>query len=83
MDWEKRPNSSSLDNAPPHHPKRVQEAAAAAQIEMAWLPFRSPELNPCEDLWRVRKRGDCGQPGVCLAGGRGRASGSLARQPHQ
>ena len=43
------------DNAPPHHPKRVQEAAAAAKIEIAWLPFRSPELNPCEDLWRLLK----------------------------
>jgi len=43
------------DNAPPHHPKRVQEAAAVAQIEVVWLPFRSPELNPCEDLWRQVK----------------------------
>lgn len=43
------------DNAPPHHPKRVLEAAAAAKIEIVWLPFRSPELNPCEDLWRVLK----------------------------
>lgn len=43
------------DNAPPHHPKRVQDAAAAAKIEIAWLPFRSPELNPCEDLWRLLK----------------------------
>lgn len=43
------------DNAPPHHPKRVLEAAAAAQIEIVWLPSRSPELNPCEDLWRVLK----------------------------
>lgn len=39
------------DNNPPHKPRRVQEAAAAAQIEIAWLPFRSPELNPCEGLW--------------------------------
>jgi len=39
------------DNNPPHKPRRVQEAAAAAQIEIVWLPFRSPELNPCEDLW--------------------------------
>lgn len=43
------------DNAPPHHPKRVLAAAAAAKIEIAWLPFRSPELNPCEDLWRRLK----------------------------
>ena len=39
------------DNNPPHKPKRVQETAAAARIAIAWLPFRSPELNPCEDLW--------------------------------
>jgi transposase len=43
------------DNAPPHHPKRVRAAADAAQITIAWLPFRSPELNPLEDLWRLLK----------------------------
>ena len=43
------------DNAPPHHPKRVLEAAERAQITIAWLPFRAPELNPCEDLWRRLK----------------------------
>ncbi len=49
------PKGLIWDNAPPHHPKRVQGAAAAAQIEIVWLPFRSPELNPCEDLWRWLK----------------------------
>ena len=43
------------DNAPPHHPRRVQQAAAAVGVEIAWLPFRVPELNPCEDLWRLLK----------------------------
>jgi transposase len=43
------------DNAPPHHPKRVVDAAATAHITIAWLPFRSPELMPCEDLWRLAK----------------------------
>ncbi len=43
------------DNAPPHHPKRVLEAAQRANITIAWLPFRAPELNPCEDLWRLMK----------------------------
>jgi transposase len=43
------------DNAPPHHPKRVAAAAEAAHITIAWLPFRSPELMPCEDLWRLAK----------------------------
>jgi transposase len=53
-----RPNIPKLliwDNAPPHHPKRVQEAAARSRITIAWLPFRAPELNPCEDLWRLMK----------------------------
>jgi transposase len=39
------------DNNPPHKPTRVQQAAQAAQFQIAWLPFRSPDLNPCEDLW--------------------------------
>jgi len=43
------------DNAPPHKPLRVRAAAAAAGVEIAFLPFRSPELNPCEDLWRQLK----------------------------
>ncbi len=43
------------DNAPPHHPKRVQAVAEAAQIQLAFLPFRAPELMPCEDLWRLAK----------------------------
>ncbi len=43
------------DNAPPHKTRAVREALAAANIEVAWLPFRSPELNPVEDLWRHLK----------------------------
>jgi transposase len=43
------------DNAPPHHPKRVREAAERVGITIAFLPFRAPELNPCEDLWRLMK----------------------------
>ena len=43
------------DNAPPHHPKRVQATAEAAHITLAFLPFRAPELMPCEDLWRLTK----------------------------
>jgi transposase len=44
------------DNAPPHKTRAAREAAQAAGVEIAWLPFRSPELNPCEDLWRQLKR---------------------------
>lgn len=43
------------DNAPPHHPHRVRAAAQAAQITLAFLPFRSPELMPLEELWRGLK----------------------------
>jgi len=43
------------DNAPPHHPHRVRDAAAAAGIRLALLPFRSPELMPLEELWRGLK----------------------------
>jgi transposase len=43
------------DNAPPHHPHRVRDAAQAAGITLAFLPFRAPELMPLEDLWRGLK----------------------------
>jgi transposase len=44
------------DNAPAHKPKVVQAARTAAEVTVAWLPFRSPELHPGEDLWRHLKR---------------------------
>jgi transposase len=43
------------DNAPPHNPLRVRAAAQEAGISIAFLPFRSPELMPLEDLWRGLK----------------------------
>jgi transposase len=43
------------DNAPPHHPHRVRDAAIAAGITLIFLPFRSPELMPLEELWRGLK----------------------------
>lgn len=43
------------DNAPPHKPHRVRDVAAAAGITVAFLPFRSPELMPLEELWRGLK----------------------------
>ena len=43
------------DNAPPHMPHRVREAAQEAGITRAFLPFRSPELMPLEELWRGLK----------------------------
>lgn len=43
------------DNAPAHHPKRVAATARLAGIDLAFLPFRSPELMPLEELWRGMK----------------------------
>src|SRR5262249_60671540 len=53
--WPEVPKLLVWDNAPPHHPKRVQAVAAAANIRLGFLPFRAPELMPCEDLWRLAK----------------------------
>lgn len=44
------------DNAPPHQPHRVRDAAQAAGITIAFLPFRAPELMPLEELWRGLKQ---------------------------
>ncbi len=43
--WPYVPKLLIWDNAPPHHPKGVLEAAKAGNIEIAWLPCRSPELQ--------------------------------------
>jgi DDE superfamily endonuclease len=43
------------DHAPSHKPRIVRDALEAAGITIGWLPFRAPELNPCEDLFRVLK----------------------------
>lgn len=43
------------DNAPPHQPARVKLAARLANIDLAFLPFRAPELMPLEELWRGAK----------------------------
>lgn len=54
-----RPETPKLliwDNAPPHHPHRVRDAAAEVGITLAFLPFRSPELMPLEELWRGLKQ---------------------------
>jgi transposase len=46
------PKLLTWDNAPPHHPHRVRDAAIVAGISVSFLPFRSPELMPLEELWR-------------------------------
>lgn len=55
-----RPNIPKLliwDNAPPAIPSACwwRPHSGASQITSAWLHFRAPELNPCEDLWRLMK----------------------------
>jgi transposase len=53
-----RPEAPKLliwENAPPHLPHRVRDAAQDAGIAIALLPYRSPELMPLEDLWRGLK----------------------------
>ena len=53
-----RPGVAKLlvwDHASPHQPTGVRQAAEAAHITRSFLPFRAPELNPCEDLWRLLK----------------------------
>lgn len=49
------PKLLAWDNAPPHHPRPVKAAAAEAGVELVFLPFRSPELMPLEELWRQLK----------------------------
>jgi transposase len=44
------------DNAPAHHTRLARETAEAVGIAVMPLPFRSPELMPCEDIWREMKR---------------------------
>jgi transposase len=44
------------DNAPAHMPLPVRQTAAETSITIAFLPFRSPELMPLEDLWRGLKQ---------------------------
>ncbi len=51
-----RPRLLIWDNAPPHQAKRAQQAAVEQGIELSKPPYRSPKLNPLEDLWRSLKR---------------------------
>jgi transposase len=39
----------------PYQPHRVRDAARAGGSTVVFLPFRSPKLNPCEDLRRGLK----------------------------
>jgi transposase len=40
-----------LDEGPSHTAHKSQRIAADLDMELLWLPKRSPELNPLEGLW--------------------------------
>lgn len=44
-----------LDENPSHTAGRSQQLADDLQIELLWLPKRSPELNPMDELWGQAK----------------------------
>lgn len=44
-----------LDENPSHTADRSQQLAEDLQIELLWLPKRSPELNPMDELWGQAK----------------------------
>jgi hypothetical protein len=44
-----------LDENPSHTAGRSQQLADKLQIELLWLPKRSPELNPMDELWGQAK----------------------------
>lgn len=48
-----------LDEDSSHTAEDSQECACANEIELWWLPVRSPELNPMERLWREGKQHIC------------------------
>lgn len=50
-----KPHLLVWDNARPHWTHAARDAAPS-NLTIAWLPFRSPELMPCEDVWREMKR---------------------------
>jgi transposase len=66
-----RPEVNKLltwDNAPPHHPHRVRDTAAEAQISLAFLPFRSPEPEPLRRPVAASEGGGRGSSRLCLLG---------------
>jgi hypothetical protein len=44
-----------LDENPSHIAARSQRLASDLNIQLLWLPKRSPELNPMDDLWGQAK----------------------------
>jgi hypothetical protein len=48
-----------LDEDPSHTAAGSQQLAAELDIELIWLPKRSPELNPMDHLWWAPKKQIC------------------------
>lgn len=48
-----------LDSDSSHTATRSRQFAALHGIELIFLPYRSPHLNPVEHLWRHLKAGVC------------------------
>lgn len=48
-----------LDGDSSHTAAGSQQLAQELEIDLQWLPVRSPELNPVEDLWRDAKEVIC------------------------
>jgi hypothetical protein len=44
-----------LDENPSHTASRSQQLADDLRIDLLWLPKRSPELNPMDELWGQAK----------------------------
>src|SRR5262249_14792096 len=70
------------DNAPPHQPKLMRQAAEAAHITRTFLPFRTPEINPGEDLWPQLKRVVAAHRGYASMEDLLERTLALARRPH-
>ena len=45
-----------LDNARPHHARKVREYLADHPIQILFLPPYSPHMNPIEKLWAAIKQ---------------------------
>ena len=45
-----------LDNARPHHARKVREYLADHPIRILFLPPYSPQMNPIEKLWAAIKQ---------------------------
>lgn len=45
-----------LDNYSVHHTPLIKDISKILNINLIYLPTKSPDLNPIEDVWRVAKK---------------------------